>query len=369
MTVEWAYSEPEARSDGWLTDSLADVGMESGPLESLVNSVRDQDDHLIHGVVIVREGKLVFEKYFDGRGHPTWGERPISFKWDTTHGLSSVTKSLTTTLLGIALHRGIIASIDQPVFESFPELESIRTSEKSAITLEHLVTLTSGLDWDEWTYPFSDSRNDLIRFIQLAQYNTRGSMQFLLGKPVIATPGTTLRYNGGAFNVLGKIVQKASGQRLDVFARETLFSPLGIHDASWWVFSDDLVYASGDVRMRPRDLAKVGQLYLQGGIWEGERILSQEWAQSAGSPYSTFRVDPQTGNIGYDHGWWVKNDSYGAGAFSADGWGGQRLFVMPEFEMVVVITSGGYSAAPFISGHRIVQGHILPANTYSGVKQ
>lgn len=303
VDVRWENQEPDQLGDGWPTGSLADAGLDAAPLENLINTLRDQSGHLIHGLVIARHGKLVFEKYFDGLSHPTYGERPKSFDAQTRHTLSSVTKSVTATLLGIAIDRGFIDSVDRPLFDFLPEVADLDTGQKGAMTLKHMVTMTSGLGWDESTYPLTDPRNDLIHFIQLATSATLPAIRFVMEKPMTAMPGTVLRYSGGNTNVLGKAIQNASGMRLDNFAQEYLLSPLGIQDATWWVFQDDFVYASGNISLRPRDLTKIGQLYLQEGVWNGETLISPEWIAASASPYSSFSFDVRTGNIGYGYGW------------------------------------------------------------------
>jgi CubicO group peptidase (beta-lactamase class C family) len=361
IEARWVYQQPDQLGDGWPIGSLADVGMDPAYLENLVNTLRDQSGHLIHGLVIARHGRLVFEKYFDGLSHPTYGERPTSFDAQTRHTLSSVTKSVTATLLGIAIDRGFIDSVDSLLFNFLPEVADLDTGQKSAITLEHMVTMTSGLDWDESTYPLTDPRNDLIQFIQLATSATLPAIRFVMEKPVTATPGTVLRYSGGNTNVLGKAIQNASGMRLDHFADEYLLTPLGIQDVTWWLFQDDFVYASGDISLRPRDLTKIGQLYLQGGIWNGETLLSPEWIAASTWPYSSFNYDARTGNVGYGYGWWIKGAGYGAGAYNASGWGGQEMIILREFDMVVTLTGGSYWRPPLVSPHRITMDYVLPA--------
>jgi len=155
---------------------------------------------------------------------------PIVFDRDTAHCLSSVAKSFTATLLGLAIEHGFIASVDQRALELFPELGDLNVGQKRDITLEHLATMTSGLEWDESSYSLRDSRNDLTAWLNLARTTPEDPVRAVFERPMVATPGTVLNYGGGNTNVVGKAIQEASGLRLDAFAREYLFAPMGIED-------------------------------------------------------------------------------------------------------------------------------------------
>jgi CubicO group peptidase (beta-lactamase class C family) len=320
-----------------------------------MNRLRDNPGHLVEGIVIVKDGKLVFEEYFEGREHPTYGEGPVIYTRDRKHTLSSVTKSVTAALLGIAVDRGFVPSVDERVFGYFPEMADLDVGLKSAITLEHLVTMSAGLQWDEWSYSLSDPRNDLTQWFR----HTGDLVRFVLERPMVADPGEVFVYNGGLTNILGEAIRRASGLRLDRFSETYLFTPLGITDLSWYLIRPDFVYASGDISLRPRDLAKLGRLFLQGGLWNGERILSPEWVAASAAPVFVFQ--PSSGRSGYSYGWWPRTEIYGSGAYAAEGWGGQALIVMPEFDALVVLTGGSYWEQPLLSPHRMMEGYILPA--------
>ncbi|UCC84184.1 MAG: serine hydrolase [Gemmatimonadota bacterium] len=353
---DYVYRVPEQVDDGWETASLADVGMDPASLENLMNRLRDTPRHLVHGIVIVVNNKLVFEEYFSGFTHPTYGEVPVTYHRERKHCLSSVAKSVTATLLGIAIGEGFIASADERVFDFFPELADLDVGQKSEITLKHLVTMSAGLEWDEWTYPIGDPRNDLMKWLSYPGDLVR----FVLERPVVTDPGTQFNYSGGSTNVLGEVVARAGSLRLDHFSQEYLFTPLGITDFSWWVLRPDFVYASGDVSLRLRDMAKLGQLYLQGGVWEGEQILPPEWVEASASRYFTFTT-PWHGHQGYSYGWWPMTAQYGAGAYAASGWGEQAIIVLPEYDMVAVFTGGAYWAAPLLTYDELMRLYVLPA--------
>jgi CubicO group peptidase (beta-lactamase class C family) len=351
----WTYHPPVQTDDGWETDSLSAVGVDLVPLTALMNRLREHPGHLVEGILIIKEDRLVFEEYFEGRQHPTYGDGPVSYSRVTKHCLSSVTKSITATLLGIAIDRGFVPSVDQRIFDYFPDMADLDVGTKSAITLKHLVTMSAGLQWDEWSYPLSDPRNDLTQWFR----STGDLVRFVLERPMVADPGTTFTYNGGLTNVLGEAIRRASGLRLDRFSETYLFAPLGITDSSWYLIRPDFVYASGDVSLRPRDLAKLGRLYLQGGLWSGARVLSPEWVAASATP--AFVMQPWPGCAGYSYGWWPRTADYGSGAYAAEGWGGQALIVMPELDAVVVFTGGSYWTSPLLSPHQMMEAYILPA--------
>ena len=353
--VRWAYQQPENTGDGWVTASLTDVGMDLQPITDLINRLHDNQDHLVHSIVIAVDGQLVFEEYFAGRTHPTFGETPIVFDRETTHGLSSVTKSFTATLLGRAITEGYVVNENQAIFDYLPDYSDLNIGQKSDVTLRHLVSMSGGLQWDEWSYPLTDLRNDLI-----AWYRHQGDLnRFVLERPIVADPGTVFVYNGGLTNVLGEIIGRATGQRLDRYSAP-LFARLGIVDFSWYFIRPEYVYASGDLSMRPRDMAKLGQLYLQRGVWQGEQILSDAWVEASASP--AFILESGfNGHTGYGYGWWQKSSAYGDGVFAAAGWGDQAIIVVPQFDMVVVFTGGSYWDAPLLTSHDMMLTYILPA--------
>jgi CubicO group peptidase (beta-lactamase class C family) len=350
----WVYQQPERTGDGWQTTSLTNAGLDERRLALMMEILQQNPGHLVHGIVIAVDGALAFEEYFPGRTHPAFGEVPVQFTRERKHGLSSVTKSVTSTMLGIAIDHGFISSIDASVFDFFPEHADLSVGRKGDITLKHLVTMSAGLEWDESTYPYADSRNDLARW-----YRFPGDLvRFVLELPMVADPGTQFLYNSSLPNVLGEVIRRATGMRLDQFADEYLFAPLGITDYLWHFVRPDFVYASGDISLRLRDMARLGQLYLQDGMWNGERVLSSAWVQASASP--AFTIAGWWGHVGYGYGWWPKSSEYGASAFAAAGWGDQAIIVMPEYDMVAVFTGGAYWRDALMSSHDMTVGFVLP---------
>ena len=348
----------EQQAAAWQTASLAEVGIDEQPLSDVVARIHAGTYQNVHSILIVKDGMLVFEEYFNGY---TWDYAGESFKGELTdfdaetrHNLASVTKSFTSALIGIAVDKGFIASVDEKVWAYFPEYDDLRDATKDLIRLEHLLTMTSGLEWNGMDVPVStrDPRNDLIQLFMVDD-----PIAYVLSKPVVDEPGTRWYYNGGGTNVLGEIIRKATGIRMDDFAEENLFSPLGITDYEWDFINPDVIHASGNLRLRPRDMAKLGYVYLNDGIWQGERIVSEDWIRNSTQAYAT---TPWSSGYGYQ--WWLEKYQSGPRtfvSFYANGWGGQRIMVFPELDMVVVFTGGNYIEGNPVD--EIIERYILPA--------
>ena len=251
------------------------------------------------------------------------------------HDLRSISKSATSLLVGIALAEGKFPALDSPVFDSFPELAALRTPEKMHITFRHLLTMSSGLKWDE-SIPYSNPANSERRMIDSAD-----PVRYVLEQPLAAPPGAVYNYNGGNTTLLAAVLAKTTGRRLDDYAREKLFGPLGIADFEWISMpaSGEPAAASG-LRLRARDSAKLGQLLLTDGLWNGKQVLPKGWAAESVTPHLNGE-----GLYYYGYQWWLgrtmlrgRNLIWSAGF----GFGGQRLYVAPELDLVVMINAGHY---------------------------
>jgi CubicO group peptidase (beta-lactamase class C family) len=242
------------------------------------------------------------------------------------------------------------------VFSFFPEYSHLIDGQKGKITIEHLLTMTSGLEWNEWEYPY-DERNDLIQL-----WIVDDPIEYILAKPVVYEPGTRFYYSGGDVNLLGEIIRRATDQSVDVFAGKYLFTPLGIEAYEWQHLTPEIVYTSGDIKMRPRDMAKFGLLYLQNGIWSGKRIVAEKWIERSTEEYISI-VDLSYEDMhGYGYQWWLKTyraDSRSSESYLRTGWGGQAIIAFPELDMVVVFTGGNYTSSEPV--HEIVTRFILQA--------
>jgi CubicO group peptidase (beta-lactamase class C family) len=333
-----ACGTPTTLDDGWTIASPESVGLDSPRLCAIAARLKETEAN-VHAVVIVRHGKLVFEQYFPGPDE-RWD---VAGQYDhdatTKHDMRSASKSVISLLVGVAIDRKLIASANEPVVKFFPEYSSVKSPGWDQVTLRHLLTMSSGMQWDE-NRGWNDPKNDEPHLGSEAD-----PIRYILSKPIAAPPDTVWTYNGGGTDLLGNILERVSGKPLEAFAREVLFQPLGITDLEWKTYPKNGKIASAvGLRIRPRDAAKIGQLVLNGGAWGGKAIVSPEWiAQS---------VRPRFQAIGYFSGlffygqqWWLGRSialEQEVKWIAAMGSGGQRLFIVPDRDLVVMTTSGLY---------------------------
>jgi CubicO group peptidase (beta-lactamase class C family) len=358
---DYTYQVPEQIGDGWETASLSDVGMDPQCLADMINKLNNYGEHRVHSILVVRQGKLVFEEYFSGLSHPTIGSQPMDFDRHTLHVLSSATKSYTSALLGIAIREGFIEDENQKVFDFFPELAHLETGNKKNLTLKHMITMSSGLQWDQTTYYLLDERNDIAQM-----QHADNPWEMYLSRPLVTVPGETFLYSEGSINLIGEVIRRASGIRLDRFAEQYLFNPLGIQQHWWYLVNEDIgfIWASGDLRQRPRDMARFGLLYLREGQWNGQQLIPRQWVERSAQKYFTFTPpfwSLDWGLVGYGYAWWIKSSEYGRGAYCAVGWGDQCIMVIPEHDLVTVFTAGAYDRDPILSSHDLMVRYILPS--------
>jgi CubicO group peptidase (beta-lactamase class C family) len=329
---------PAALGDGWTIDSPDSVGLDSVRLCAIAARLKEIEAN-VHAVVIVRHGKLVFEQYFAGYDEP-WGQGGGQHDFDATtkHDMRSASKSVISLLVGIAIDRKLIASADEPAIKFFPEYAVVKSPGWDQVTLRHLLTMSSGMQWDE-NRGWKDPKNDEPHLS-----NEADPIRYILSKPIAKPPDIVWTYNGGGTDLLGNIIERVSGKPLEAFAREALFAPLGISDWEWMKYRNEHVASAVGLRLRPRDAAKIGQLVLNKGEWAGRQIVSPEWiAQS---------VRPRFQAIGYFSGlffygqqWWMGRSiaqEKEVKWIAAMGSGGQRIFIVPDRDLVVMTTSGLY---------------------------
>jgi CubicO group peptidase (beta-lactamase class C family) len=287
----------------------------------------------IHGIAIVRNGYLVMEAYV----HP--------FRPEDRHYIASCTKSFTSALIGIALARGYIDTIDHKLLDFFPERTVTNgDAQKQAITLEHVLTMSSGLDW-----PGSYLGETLDP--QLVQ--SQDWVQFVLDRPMAREPGTRFRYNSGGSHLLAGVIRQTTSQTPLEFAQEHLFKPLGMANVFWPSDPTGLNVGGWGLELMLPDLARFGYLYLQHGVWEGQAVLPPGWVEVSTTPQI------ETGYRGYDYGyqWWVDP----ASGYHARGYGGQYIFVVPEQNMVVVFVSDFSGPDMETVPSELLESFIIPA--------
>jgi CubicO group peptidase (beta-lactamase class C family) len=327
---------PVARDDGWPVASVnEDQFVDRGALCRMADRLEASDTTNVHAVLVARGGELVFERYF--RGADEVDNRQVgnvTFDADTLHNVKSVSKSVASLVLGIAIDRGLIRSVNEPVFSFFPELSDLRSPEKERIQLVHALTMTMGLRWVEATPDTGDYNNDEARM-----HMAWDPCRYVLGLPVTAPAGQEFFYNTGALGLVSAIIRKAAGHPLDEFARATLFEPLGITEVEWIRVRGD-TDAGGGLRLRPRDMAKIGQLVLADGRWNDRQIVPRGWVETSTAPKIKATNDQSYGYL-----WWLGRsllngrEVHWTGAL---GRGGQSIRIVPELDLVVVVTAGYY---------------------------
>jgi CubicO group peptidase (beta-lactamase class C family) len=303
-------------TQGWRTATPEAQGFRSDKLAAALLTLREQDVH-VHSLLAIRSGNV----FVDATFYPYDGT--------TLHDVASVTKSVMTTLIGIAADQGKIR-LDQSMV-SFFEGRAIanRDARKDRITVSHLVTMSSGLDCtperDEATLKEMWTAEDWI--------------QFTLDRPVVREPGTQFVYCSPGSHLLSAILQRSTGMTALAFARQYLFAPLGITDVIWPADPQGVTRGWGDIRLRPHDMAKIGFLWRNRGVWEGRRIVSAAWVTDSVKPLISTHDD---GHYGY--GWWVATaDAPGEySSYRADGRGGQYVIVVPSLDLIIVTTGGGF---------------------------
>ena len=349
-----SVTNPPVERDGdWPTATLEDSGFDVDKMRQLTQRLESGEHANAHMVLVEYDGQLVYEKYLSGDDQ-TWGISVGHRQFDDSslHDLRSVSKSITSLLLGIALGDYFEDALARPVIEYFPEFAAQVTPGVEQVTLHQVLTMSAGFEWNEMDLPYSSHKNDARRM-----YYTPDPVQFVLTKPLISKPGDSWYYNGGLTMVIAAVVEKVSGKPFLEFAREALFNPLEIlsKDIEWrgigiWRGRLQTPSAASGLRMRARDLAKIGSLVLHEGRWQGNQIVSREWIQASSLRHmeQTHSVWSRDGVYGYGYQWWHGRfmlPGSGFTAISGVGYGGQRLFVIPERKLVVTIFAGNYGAS------------------------
>jgi CubicO group peptidase (beta-lactamase class C family) len=333
----YIYKKPNTQDDGWATASLVDVGIDEKLIDGLIEKILAADplnnSLTIHSLLIARHGKLALEEYFYG------------FKSEQLHEMRSASKTFTPLLVGIAHEHGAKIDINTPVYSQFPEYKDFANPDprKQKITIRNLMTMTSGLcdDNDE-----KSPGNEDVMQQQKAQPDW---YKYTLDLPMARDPGGDQAvYCSAGINLLGGIVRNATHTWLPEFFYENVAKPLQIKTYHWNLMPTGDGYAGGGLYLRPRDQLKLGQLYLNGGVWNGKRVIGKDWVERSTTRQSTFG---QT--LGADHdygyGWHLYHFDVGGHtyrAYAAGGNGGQIVMNIPDLDLVVGFTGGAYGEFP-----------------------
>ena len=319
-------------TQGWRTSTPEEQGFDSGKLAEGLQAMQDSSIN-IDSLLIVRNGYVVVDAYF--------------YPYDNTipHKLASVTKSVMTTLIGIAADQGKLR-LDQPMVSSFPDrtIANLDTR-KERITVGHLASMRNGfesgcLKGDEGTLNAMRANPDWV--------------QAALDRKVVQEPGTAFCYDSPGMHLLSAILQEATGMTALEFAQQYLFEPLGIREVFWQSDPQGYTRGWGDLYLKPGDAAKIGYLWLNDGVWEGKQIVPASWVEHSVSAQSHGGID------GYGYGWWISEDNY-----YALGRGGQHIKVYPSLNAIVVTTGAGFDydqIDPFVAAAFIDPDEPLPAD-------
>lgn len=354
---DYGYTEPQSLNDGLVVKNVSSYNIDKGKLEKLNKDLIDQELNNVHSVLIYKDDALFYEKYLCGRDQKH-GKKLGVVKHDafTLHDARSVSKSVVSACIGIAVQKGLIGSLNDPISNYLCE------ANKSTITIKELLTMSSGLSWKEMG-DYNKILNDESK-MDLSFH----PIKFVLEKDKVAEPGTTWNYSGGSTQLLAEIIRRTSGQDVIQFSRENLLQPLQIYSSEWikLVASKDPAAASG-LRLTSRSLLKFGILYCNEGKFNGQQILADNWVSAS---ITSQMERPSLNNFklkdgGYGYQFWTYDyvvNNHLLKIAEAKGNGGQSIFICQELNIVVVITAGNYGEVKYNDiPHRILNDYILQA--------
>lgn len=327
--MSWERVKPESAGFAPDLDAKFEALLKSGRLAG------------VHGVVALRGGRIVFERYLKGVDE-SWGGPlgEVDFGPDTLHDLRSVTKSIVGLLYGIALARGQVPAPEQPLLARFPQYADLQADAALArLTVAHALNMTMGMEWNE-NLPYTDAANS-----EIAMERASDRYRFVLSRRVLTEPGREWTYSGGAVALIGRLIEQGTGKDLPAFAREALFEPLGIAASEWARGADGVASPASGLRLSPGALARIGQLVVARGSWEGRAVVPAAWLEASFRP--AVLVDD---TLRYGYLWYTgeipmrgKAGVRGERFVAAFGNGGQRLFVFPGLDFVLSVAAGNYN--------------------------
>jgi CubicO group peptidase (beta-lactamase class C family) len=345
----------------WPTATPESVGMIKDSLLALENAINSGKHGYVDGILITRNGKLIYEKTWKHDYDKIYGEAartksPLNpydpggqynyfnpwwhpyYRRGELHSLQSVTKTITSVIIGVATTRKEFPELSTRVLSFFDTTQVKNIDDrKRRMTIQHLLTMTAGFKWNE-SLPYNDPANDGTQMEASFDW-----VQFVIDKPMAFEPGEHFAYNSGASQLLSYVFRKATGKDIEEYAAQYLFASLGIKEYFWKRIPTGLADTEGGFYLKPADLAKIFYLFLQNGNWNGMQLVSREWVQSSVTPYKT--VVP---GVAYGYKWWLY--SYGADnsktAWCGNGFGGQFPIIIPEYNIVAVVNAWNTQGGP-----------------------
>lgn len=335
--AKYKYILPEDVNDGWSVLPITEITNNFQSLYNGVDEIRQGNISEIHSMVLSINNNIVFEEYFRGTNS---GGQLIDYNRNTPHELQSVNKSYRGIMTGIAIDKGFIESDQVPISSFYPELNYLTSGGKENMLLEHFLTMSSGLEWNEST--------DLTGF-----YGTpwETAHTYVLSKPLEHSPGTNFEYNTGTSVILNKLIINSINTDYALFA-QTYYSDL--IESNWLPGTGEPL----DFRNTPRDMLKLGQIYLNNGKWKDTQVVSESWVEKSTTPH--FNVST---NSSYGYQWWIRDFNTGTNTYNcfyAAGFGGQYIFVIRELNLVAVFTGGNFNLNMNLP-LTIMEQYVLPA--------
>ncbi len=352
----YEYAPPEDILDGWQVGDLDDQQFDVGRITRMVDGMLRGDIEGIDAIAMARRGQLVLVERF-ARELDQF-DRWIGNRDPERHVLHSASKSFTSVLIGIALDQGYFGGTEVaylPLFD-YPAYDNY-DGRKANITLDDVLTMRLGIQWDEWSEPYTSSRNDLVALTQQNQDWTKA----LLDLPMATQPGTAYVYNTAATNSLCDALDEVTGMTTDEFSERFLFEPLQMRNAEWDNTPTGHCVGGSGLFLTARDMAKMGQVFLDDGQWVGQQIVSEEWVARSVAPAEAFN-DEFANAYGYQ--WWLGEFREGARTYPfyyASGYGGQFLVVIEELELVIAIFAQNYENGRFSLPLHVIEDEIIPS--------
>jgi CubicO group peptidase (beta-lactamase class C family) len=351
-----ALAQSEWPTSGWTSTTASEVDFNPKVLSRLDADIAQRKYGYVDSMLIIRGGKVAFERYYDHDYNSIYQKEastpgplvvrdqtgPYNYfnswwhpylQYGKLHTMQSVTKSVVSTVIGIAVGRGDFPDLDTPVLKYF-ESGSVDNvdDKKRQMTIQHLLTMTTGLEWNE-DYPYSDPRNTAAKMQGVPDW-----VKFTMDRPMSKEPGKSFQYNSGATLVLGHLFSKATGMDIEEYAVRHLFKPLGIDNFYWKRTPFGLADTQEGLYVSSRDMAKIAYLYLKQGVWEDKNIVPRAWVDASITPFVSVTDNR---SVEYGYSWWLLNYEYKGqvrGAFAGIGFGGQYPIVIPELDLVIVFT-------------------------------
>ncbi|SDS25571.1 CubicO group peptidase, beta-lactamase class C family [Formosa sp. Hel1_31_208] len=358
------YTTPQKLNDGFNVVTATSAIIDTVKLYKGINKIACGNYGEIQSILIYKNNALVVEEYFKGHDYKwdasNYHGEIVDWNLHSPHDVMSCAKSFTSALIGIAIDKGFIKDVNQSIFDYLPQHQYLNTNHKKHITIEHLLTMTSGLAWNEWT-AHGTSENDIDRIYFEC---SNDPVKCVLEREFWTVPGESFTYNGGGMIILGEILKNASGLNVEDFANTYLFEPLDIEAPIWFQYQNGAYATDGSLKMTSRDMLKLGVLYLNHGMWKEKQIISKEWVVKSSTVYKnnkniTVPIE-DTGKSAYSYTWWLNEFSFKGeplNMYRANGWGGQSIMVFPDLDMVIVFTGANYNAKSHL--FKIVENYIL----------